>query len=332
MSTLCSLDSVSQSYKRKILECEKEDFEDRFGKIQRKRQMLRATAKANLVIDDDDNEEDDDLDEQEIFEQMEWIEDEKNSMTLHLWKDKDVDLSIQSINSGNPIMYIPKFNWREERRHLLRISMAKIRGVDDPETYLRRSVLINNTVKRLQKDVAITYRYPPLASASVLHENVTSYLESNWDSGNSNDEVVCKNNYSDGSGGFQCSRFVGNGDYTTTIYNYPDVQTGTPYNFHLSLITPFSPDKSTDSLQNEISQNSIFSKSLQEDQSICDPSLSCRTLKQTHPVHVYSSQPCGLQYRNASHDDSNGEYPESNTSSSILDSVVYHSLIASLET
>lgn len=327
LSTLYSLDSSSQSYKRKILECETEDFEERFSKLQKKRQMLRATARANLVVDDVD-----DFDEEsEIYEQMKWIENESSGMTLHLWKDSNVDLSFQSISSRSPIMYIPKLNWREERRHLLRISMAKIRGVDDPESYLRRSVLINNTVRRLQKDFTINCKCQSVASSSLFQgSNIYQNDSSSWDLESSpNDEDVCKD-YMSETKEFCNSRSVCS--HSSTSYACSELSS-LPYNLQLSLFSPLSSDKPVDSYQNEVLQNSIiFSRYSQDDHIVCDPSFSYRTLKQTSPVHMFSSQPCGLQYRNSTYENCNNEYHESSNSSSILDSVVYHSLIASLET
>lgn len=328
-STLYSLDSVSQSCKRKILECEKEDFEDRFSKMQRKRHMLRTAAKADLVIEDDDDDDDDDdydFDENDIYEQMEWIESGCNAMTLHLWKDKGVDLSFQSISSVSPIMYIPKFNWREERRHLLRISMAKIRGVDDPETYLRRSVLINNTVKRLQKDGAISYRFQP--PSSVVHEKNSD--ESNkWDLENSRDEIVSyKHDYCDENGFHFNKHATTNDDDATVNHIYSDAETATHNNFQLSVSTQFT---SENSFSNEILHTSVSPKTLQDDQSVCDQPFSCRTLKQACSVQMYSSQPCGLQYRNTIYEANNTDFSESK-SSTVLDAVVYSSLIASIET
>lgn len=330
-STLYTLDSVSQSCKRKILECEKEDFEDRFSKIQRKRQMLRTAAKADLVIEDDDDDDDDyDFDENDIYEQMEWIESGCNAMTLHLWKDKDVDLSFQSISSVSPIMYIPKFNWREERHHLLRISMAKIRGVDDPESYLRRSVLINNTVKRLQKDGAVSCRFQRPSS---VHEKNSD--ESNkWDLENSCNEIVSyKHDYCD-ENGFHYNKDVTDDDIDdddddSTINDiYPDTVTVTQNNFQLSVSRQLS---SENSFSSESLHTPVSSKTLQDEQSTCDQPFSCRTLKQACSLQMYSSQPCGLQYRSTIYEANNIDFSESK-SSTVLDSVVYSSLIASLET
>lgn len=49
-------------------------------------------------------------------------------------------------------MISPKYRQKEERRKVLKISINKLRKIDDPEASLCRSVLINNTMKRLQKE------------------------------------------------------------------------------------------------------------------------------------------------------------------------------------
>jgi hypothetical protein len=46
-----------------------------------------------------------------------------------------------------------KFRFREDRKRVLKMSVRKLRDIDDPETFLCRSVLINNTMKRLQQEV-----------------------------------------------------------------------------------------------------------------------------------------------------------------------------------
>nr|ADY39532.1 hypothetical protein [Hottentotta judaicus] len=43
--------------------------------------------------------------------------------------------------------------WKDERRKVLKMSVNKLRRIDDPEAYLRRSVLINNTVRKLQMEI-----------------------------------------------------------------------------------------------------------------------------------------------------------------------------------
>jgi hypothetical protein len=49
-------------------------------------------------------------------------------------------------------MISAKYRAREERRRLLKISACKLRRIEDPEASLCRSVLINNAVRRLQRE------------------------------------------------------------------------------------------------------------------------------------------------------------------------------------
>lgn len=51
-----------------------------------------------------------------------------------------------------PSMISAKYRQKEERRKVLKISINKLKKIEDPEASLCRSVLINNTVKRLQKE------------------------------------------------------------------------------------------------------------------------------------------------------------------------------------
>lgn len=43
----------------------------------------------------------------------------------------------------------------EERAHVLRLSLEKLRYMDDPESFLRRSVLINNLLRRLRNEILL---------------------------------------------------------------------------------------------------------------------------------------------------------------------------------
>ncbi|KAK7103787.1 uncharacterized protein [Littorina saxatilis] len=52
----------------------------------------------------------------------------------------------------SPFLNTPKQR-KEERRKILKLSIHKMRAVEDPEHFLRRSVLINNTMKRLQREL-----------------------------------------------------------------------------------------------------------------------------------------------------------------------------------
>merc|ERR1719510_1869835 len=46
-----------------------------------------------------------------------------------------------------------KYKFKEERKRILKLSVKKLRSIEDPEAFLSRSVLINNTLKRLQSEV-----------------------------------------------------------------------------------------------------------------------------------------------------------------------------------
>ena len=52
----------------------------------------------------------------------------------------------------SPFLNTPKQR-KEEKRKVLKMCIQKMRSVDDPEHFLRRSVLINNTMKRLQREL-----------------------------------------------------------------------------------------------------------------------------------------------------------------------------------
>ena len=52
----------------------------------------------------------------------------------------------------SPFLNTPKAR-RDEQRRVLRVSVNKLRQIDDPEAFLRRSVLINNLARRMQKEL-----------------------------------------------------------------------------------------------------------------------------------------------------------------------------------
>lgn len=54
---------------------------------------------------------------------------------------------------GRRLTMIPaRYKLKEERRKVLKISINKLKKIDDPESWLCRSVLINNTMRKLQKE------------------------------------------------------------------------------------------------------------------------------------------------------------------------------------
>ncbi|XP_076360481.1 uncharacterized protein LOC143252366 [Tachypleus tridentatus] len=52
-----------------------------------------------------------------------------------------------------PQLWNTRMRWKDERRKVLKLSMNKLRRIKDPEASLCRSVLINNTVKHLQQEI-----------------------------------------------------------------------------------------------------------------------------------------------------------------------------------
>ncbi|XP_077992236.1 uncharacterized protein LOC144446360 [Glandiceps talaboti] len=61
-------------------------------------------------------------------------------------KRAELDLDIIEHPSVNSTMYL-------DRRHIFRISIEKLNQIEDPELFLRRSVLVNNIVKRIQHEI-----------------------------------------------------------------------------------------------------------------------------------------------------------------------------------
>uniref|UniRef100_T1I0S4 SERTA domain-containing protein n=3 Tax=Rhodnius TaxID=13248 RepID=T1I0S4_RHOPR len=75
----------------------------------------------------------------------------------HKLEDEDDDMFGRSYGTSfcrpnRPTMISAKYRQKEERRKVLKISINKLKKIEDPESSLRRSVLINNTMKRLQKE------------------------------------------------------------------------------------------------------------------------------------------------------------------------------------
>ncbi|XP_049841105.1 uncharacterized protein LOC126291612 isoform X2 [Schistocerca gregaria] len=73
-------------------------------------------------------------------------------------------------SKSRPTMISAKYRLKEERRKVLKISIGKLKKIEDPESSLRRSVLINNTVKRLQKEA----REEKMMKQQVLYNTTSS--------------------------------------------------------------------------------------------------------------------------------------------------------------
>lgn len=76
------------------------------------------------------------------------------------------------IRRDRPSMISAKYRAREERRRFLKISAGKLRRIEDPEASLCRSVLINNAVRRLQRENRDEKSRNYALSVNFLHDGV----------------------------------------------------------------------------------------------------------------------------------------------------------------
>lgn len=62
---------------------------------------------------------------------------------------------------------------KDEGKRVLKMSVRKLKQIDDPETFLRRSVLINNTMKRIQHEIRLEKAARKLSLAAAKSANKT---------------------------------------------------------------------------------------------------------------------------------------------------------------
>lgn len=67
---------------------------------------------------------------------------------------KTVDYFVEKSTNKriSPFLNTPKQR-KEERKRILKMTVCKLKQIEDPEYFLRRSVLINNTLKKVQKEI-----------------------------------------------------------------------------------------------------------------------------------------------------------------------------------
>ncbi|XP_033736012.1 uncharacterized protein LOC117324327 [Pecten maximus] len=87
-------------------------------------------------------------------QEIEMKVDERRTIGVKRKLDSDTEDLIDRIPPKriSPFLNTPKER-KEERRRVLKISIQKLRQMEDPEHFLRRSVLINNTLKKVQKEI-----------------------------------------------------------------------------------------------------------------------------------------------------------------------------------
>ncbi|XP_070577013.1 uncharacterized protein [Ptychodera flava] len=72
--------------------------------------------------------------------------------TKRKWEEFEKDNQERCAHNATTTQY--------DRRHIFKISVNKLNQIDDPELFLRRSVLVNNIVKRIQHEIRDETRKP----------------------------------------------------------------------------------------------------------------------------------------------------------------------------
>ena len=72
---------------------------------------------------------------------------------------------LHAVSRRSSMLGLPKLRHKEERKKILKMCVRKLQSIEDPENFLCRSVLINNTLKTLQnlgaKDSSPSTASPP---------------------------------------------------------------------------------------------------------------------------------------------------------------------------
>eukprot|EP00096_Caligus_rogercresseyi_P000156 TRINITY_DN1042_c0_g1_i2.p1 TRINITY_DN1042_c0_g1~~TRINITY_DN1042_c0_g1_i2.p1 ORF type:complete len:229 (-),score=89.35 TRINITY_DN1042_c0_g1_i2:377-1063(-) len=118
------------------------------------------------------------------------------SYSSHSEHEEDDFLLHRTIRrSAKPLSMLgnKKFKAKEERKRVLKMSVSKLKDIEDPENFLRRSVLINNTLKRLQSEV----RMEKSGVKNIFYDRVILSEEKNNSSEESTEESTGKCSSSD---------------------------------------------------------------------------------------------------------------------------------------
>lgn len=251
-----------------------------------------------------------------------------------------IDDAFLSSRRRLPQLWNPRMRWKDERRKVLKLSLNKLRRIKDPEIFLCRSVLINNTVKHLQREIREekTSRHHAVGRTSYISGTCSSSTDpgsfashsssKSWSFDAEPADVIPRKASCD-SVSFSSVSGTEEG-----ISNYDEL-------FNLEEVLQI---------------DERCRQSMPHTESASGQLTSCHSVAFTCPVpnsnnecpkHVYSSRcrgksqddrssrrpaspnPCATQYR-INHDSYRSDAPSHG--SSVLDSVVYQSLLASLET
>ncbi|XP_013778148.1 uncharacterized protein LOC106462743 [Limulus polyphemus] len=256
----------------------------------------------------------------------------------HLEKCHDQEMPMDDIMLPTrrrvPQLWNPRMRWKDERRKVLKLSMNKLRRIKDPEGSLCRSVLINNTVKCLQKEIreekSARHRVMGRTCYVLDSDSLASHSTSrSWTFDAEPSDVIPRKPRSDSVYFSSCSE---------DITNYDEI-----FGLDEEVLGADASCRQT-RLQTLISEQLV---NCDADACTCTTHTNRNVVSgyQKHPqTYSYkgkivddhnsrhqtaSPNPCATQYR-ISHDSflSDGLISQS---VSVLDSVVYQSLLASLE-
>ncbi|KAG8186150.1 hypothetical protein JTE90_022738 [Oedothorax gibbosus] len=247
-------------------------------------------------------------------------------------------------------MWNSRQRWKDERKKVMKMSVTKLSEIEDPELCLVKSVLINNTIKRLHGDIRnerqaklrhrqqrmdfFAERYSPLASSDddfTRHEapETTKHTSDFYDD-NSCDEIfgISEDFLRVTIPDRRVSSPIPSADSSDRRTDTTNVDRGTPM------------DCATSTTSSPVTTASVMSCYSNSPLLTCDTAVYCSSPSQTLTTPAFPTSPirrptpmtglgqCATQYRTNSRDIGDVSFPPRVP---ILDSVVYHSLLASLE-
>lgn len=263
-----------------------------------------------------------------------------------------------------PQMWNSRQRWKDERKRVLKLSLSKLAEIEDPELCMHRSVVINNTVKRLHMDIK-NERQAKLRQRQQRMDLFNERFHSterigSTDSSQSSKVSPSVDSYDDSS----CDEMFGiSEDFLRVTIPDRRVPTPIPTNPINQSVSEDSRDSQMDTSEPPVTSrdsqttcysstnNSLMSCDTAMD-SASSSSLNARRTGATNaaattttnsnssngssssPRRLVSSVPtnsgsqCATQYRTSRDASSNSSF---DPRVPILDTVVYHSLLASLE-
>uniref|UniRef100_T1IQT4 SERTA domain-containing protein n=1 Tax=Strigamia maritima TaxID=126957 RepID=T1IQT4_STRMM len=120
----------------------------------------------------------------------------KAAVTDEISRTADLcDLFLQQPAKKLSVYLNTKLRYKEERKRVLKLSISKLRQIDDPEVFLRRSVLISNTIKRLHREVREEKLNRNLRLSRTPFEDITSQSQTHTSSksNSENDDSLSTN-------------------------------------------------------------------------------------------------------------------------------------------